>query len=106
MPRKVFVVSKSAHDFSAAEDFGDLVFLSEGPMDRYAANNMHRQFEAEMRNSGPEDYVLLCGLSVMNVVATTIFVHLHGRLNLLLFKKGRYKEINLVYDKGGQRCNP
>lgn len=95
----VFVVSKSAHDFSPARDFGELVYLSEGPMDRYAANNMYRQFITGLKDSRPEDYVLLCGLSTMNVVACSIFAHLHGRLNLLLFKGGRYKEINLVFDE-------
>ena len=97
---KVFVVSKSYHDFSPAKEFGELVFLSEGPMDRYKANNMARQFLPEIRESSPNDLLLLCGLSVMNVVACSIFVHFHGRLNLLLYKNKAYKEINLVFDEG------
>jgi hypothetical protein len=99
MMPKVFVVNKSSHDFSPAKSFGELVFLSEGPMDRYAANNMARQFLPELRKSSPDDLILPCGLSVMNVVAASIFVHLHGRLNILLYKNKAYKEINLVFDE-------
>ena len=95
---KVFVVNKSSHDFSPATGFGELVFLSEGPMDRYRANNMARQFLPELRKSSPEDLLLPCGLSIMNMVASGIFVHFHGRLNLLLYKDKTYKEINLVFD--------
>ena len=99
---KVFVVNKSSHDFSPASQYGELVFLSEGPMDRYAANNMARQFMVELKTSSSDDYILPCGLSVMNIVAASIFVSFHGRLNLLLYKSKAYKEINLVFDDRGE----
>jgi len=95
---KVFVVNKSSHDFSPARQFGELIYLSEGPMDRYAANNMARQFLPELQKSSPGDFILPCGLSIMNLVAASIFSHLHGRLNLLIFKNKTYKEINLVFN--------
>jgi hypothetical protein len=97
MPR-VFVVNRSSHDLSKAEPFGELIYLSEGPMSRYATNNMHRQFSEILRDSDPEDYLLLCGLNIMNCLACSVFSHLHNRLNLLLFKEGRYIERNLVFD--------
>ena len=94
--RRVFVVNKSAHDFSPAEEFGELTFLSEHSMNRYAVNNMHREFSQRLEDSGPDDLILLCGLSIMNVVACSIFSHMHGRLNLLIYKDRRYVERNLV----------
>ena len=97
---KVFVVSRSSHDFSPARRYGDLVFLSEGPMDRYSANNMVRQFAPVLEQSSPEDYLLPCGLSVMNMMAACLMVMKHGRLNLLLYKNKTYREINLVFDEG------
>jgi hypothetical protein len=98
MPR-VFVVNKSSHDFSPAAEFGELVYLSEGPMNRYEANNMARQFLPHLLCSSKEDYLLPCGLSIMNMIAASVFAHLHGRLNLLLYKNKVYKEINLVFDE-------
>lgn len=92
----VFIVNKSAHDFSEAEKYGDVVFLSEGPMNRYSTNNMIRQFKDKMKNSEPDDYIVPCSLNVMNSIACAIFAHKHGTLNLLLFKSGTYIERNHV----------
>lgn len=92
--RKVFVVSGSSHDFSQAELFGELVFLSQGPMNRYGVNNMYRQFYDKMKDSSPDDYILVCGLAIMNGVAASIMTMLHGRINYLLYKKGGYMERN------------
>ena len=93
---KVFIVNKSNHDFSPAEEYGDLVFLSEGPMNRYATNNMCREFYDKLKDSSPEDYIVPCSLNVMNSIACALFAKQHGRLNLLLFRRGSYVERNLV----------
>lgn len=94
---KVFIVNKSSHDFSAAEQFGRIVFLSEGPMNRYSVNNMMRLFTDAMRGSHPDDYLVPCSLNVMNSIASAILAYKHGRLNLLLFKQGTYIERNIVF---------
>jgi hypothetical protein len=93
---KVFIVNKSNHDFSAAISYGELVFLSEGQMSRYATNNMFREFSELMADSSPSDHIVPCSLNVMNCVACAIFARKHGTLNLLLFKEGKYIERNHV----------
>lgn len=93
---RVYVVNKSSHDFSPANQYGELVFISEGPMNRYATNDMIRQFKYVMQNSDPSDYIVPCSLNVMNSIACAIFAHKHGRLNLLLYKEGTYIERNHV----------
>ena len=96
---KVYVVSKSAHDFSDAERYGTLIPLSVGPMNRYNVNNIHRQFDDIMSDSSSEDYILICGLSIMSSVACSIMVGKHGKLNILIFRKGTYVERNLIFNK-------
>ncbi len=93
---KVFIVNKSSHDFRPAEKYGRIVFLSEGPVNRYQTNSMVRQFKDIMEGSGSSDYIVPCSLNVMNSIACAIFAHKHGRLNLLLFKDGTYIERNHV----------
>ena len=93
---KVFIVNKSSHDFSSAEKYGELVYLSEGPMNRYTTNNMHRAFTEKMKDSEEADHIVPCSLNVMNSIASAVFAVMHGRLNLLLFKDGSYIERNLV----------
>lgn len=90
--RKVYVVNHSSHNFSDAERFGELVFMSEGRMNRYGTNHIIRLFTEALKNSNKDDLIVLCSLNVMNAIATAIFSHMHGTLNLLLFKDGRYIE--------------
>ena len=93
---KVYIVNKSYHNFSAAEDYGDIIFLSEGSMNRYSTNNMMRTFAEKMKDSSKEDHIVPCSLNVMNSIACAIFAHKHGTLNLLLFKGGIYIERNHI----------
>uniref|UniRef100_A0A6M3LTH4 Uncharacterized protein n=1 Tax=viral metagenome TaxID=1070528 RepID=A0A6M3LTH4_9ZZZZ len=94
--KKVYIVNKSSHDFTPAESYGDVIFLSEGSVNRYATNTMVRQFEDMMEGSSEDDYIVPCSLNVMNSIACAIFAHKHGKLNLLLFKDGSYIERNHV----------
>ena len=96
--RRVFIVNKSSHDFGPAEQFGQITFLSSGPMNRYATNSMVRLFEEAMKESGEHDYIVPCSLNVMNSIACAIFARKHGRLNLLLYKDGNYIERNHILD--------
>ena len=94
--RNVYIVNKSNHDFSAARNYGKLIFLSEGPMNRYSTNNMLRVFADKMSDSKKDDYIVPCSLNVMNSIACALFAYKHGKLNLLLFKEGSYIERNHV----------
>lgn len=96
MEKRVYIVNKSAHDFTPAERYGQVKFLSSGSMNRYATNSMIRSFEDAMKESQPNDYIVPCSLNVMNSIACAIFAHKHGRLNLLLFKDGTYIERNHI----------
>ena len=95
---KVYIVNQSAHDFSPAKRFGEVIFLSKGPMNRYSAANMVRQFTEVMKDSCEDDYIVPCSLNVMNSIASAIFAQKHGCLNLLLFKGGDYLERNVVFE--------
>jgi len=93
----VYIVNKSSHDFSPAEKFGKLIYLSSGSMNRYATNNMVRTFNDVLKNSKPDDYIVPCSLNIMNSLACAIFAAKHKRLNLLLFKSGHYVERNHIF---------
>lgn len=93
---KVYVINKSNHDFSEAEKYGEIIFLSEGSMNRYSTNHMMRIFYEKMKNSLKEDYLVPCSLNVMNAIASAIFASKHKTLNLLLYKDGTYIQRNHV----------
>jgi len=79
-------VNRSSHDYSGAEDFGDLIFMTDGSLRRFSVSRMCRLFEPFIRRSEPYDYILLSGMTVMCSVACAMFAAKHGRLNLLIYK--------------------
>lgn len=96
----VYIINRATHDFSAAKAFGTLDFLSEGRMNRYETNNIHRLFWTKLRTSAPEDYILITSLNTMNIIASNIMVLLHKRLNLLIHdsKTNSYVERIINYE--------
>lgn len=103
MPRRkrVYIPNKSCHDFTMAKPFGDLVFISEGPIQRTKTSVMYRYTWKALRDSKPGDYLLVTGMTIMNIVATAIFANLHGRVNLLLFDpshKDKYVERTIIME--------
>jgi len=87
---KVFIPNKGPHDYTDAEDFGELVFCTEGEVDRYDLSLMHRQLYPLISKSEAHDFIVLTSLASLCCVACSIFVAKHGCLNLLLHYKTGY----------------
>lgn len=90
--RKVFVTNKSAHDYSDAERFGELLYITDGHVDRFNTSHMARVIKKALENSSPEDYIIITSLTIICSICCSLFVHKHGTLNLLLYKNGKYIE--------------
>ena len=86
---KVYIVNRGGHNHDDAKRFGELIFLSEGAINRYSTGNIYRTFVEILKDSNSEDYILITGLSVMSSIACAIFARKHGRINLLLYKTSR-----------------
>ena len=100
---KVYIINRSIHDFSAAAEFGELVYLSDGSINRFNTSKIYRLFYPVLKTSHKNDYILISGLTIMNLVAAFIFTMKHRRLNLLLFRtyknKKEYLERILIGDE-------
>lgn len=99
----IYVPSKGAHDYSDAQRFGELVFMSEGRLNRYAVNKMFRTFDEHIQCSNSNDLILITSLTVMNAVICGMFASKHNCLNLLLFKSvpdgpSHYVDRRMVFD--------
>jgi len=94
----VYIVNKSAHDFTEAEKYGKLIFITKGRLNRFNVNDMHRQTIESLEDSTALDYIVPCSLNVLNSIVCATFAVKHKRLNLLLFKQGDYIERNIVFE--------
>ena len=95
---RVYIVNKSAHDFHEAKKYGELVFITEGRLNRFNINDMHRQTIEVLADSTMNDYIVPCSLNVLNSIVCATFAVKHKKLNLLLFKQGNYIERNIVFE--------
>lgn len=89
---KVYVPNSGKHDLEDAKRFGELVYLTEGPVRRTAVRQHAAVMKRELKNSSPEDYVLVGSLSILTAVAVGIFAAKHKTAKLLLWEQGRYIE--------------
>ena len=92
---KVFIINKSGHDYSPAQEFGDLVFLSEGFVEPYDLNIHYREFSEKLQEAQEGDYLLITSLASLNALAGWILGIKGLSLNLLLFKGNKYLERNI-----------
>lgn len=96
--RKVLVINRSCHDFSKAERFGQLIYLTKGNLNRYNISSMYRQFEKAIKDSSPEDLILLSGMTIMSTIASAMFSTRHQRLNLLIWKSDKQDYVERSID--------
>lgn len=93
----VFILNKAPHDYSDAERFGELVFCTNGPLDKLDLSQMYRELDRAFEDSQAEDWILLTSLTSLCVVACSIFVLKHERLNLLIHTREGYIERSLYF---------
>lgn len=101
MKPRIYITNRGLHDFSAAERYGALVDLTKGRYNLLSIGRMWRVMTPILRKSNSEDMILVCGPTTMNIISCSIFLLIHGRLNLLLYEvgrdgRGRYKKRTLI----------
>ena len=89
---KVFVSNRASHDYSDAERFGSLVFLTEGAINRFDVENMKTLIYPQLAEATPHDYWMVSSLTILNMVGEAYLIRKHGGVRILLLKNGRYIE--------------
>ena len=93
----VYILNRGAHNYTDAERFGELIFCTDGSLDRYDTSQMYRELREAMLESHEDDYILITSLTSLCSIACAIFVSKHKALNLLIHKDSGYVERKLVF---------
>lgn len=96
MTKKVYVLNNGGHDYTDAERFGDIVFCTEGAINKWDIAQMYRELSDVLMSAHADDYILMTSLTSLCCVATAIMVEQFGEVHLLLYKDGQYIERDLV----------
>lgn len=94
----VFVPNKSGHDFSASLKYGPSIYVTEGLINRFSVGYMARKWHKALKESTSEDCILITSLTILTVIGAALFGHLHGRINLLIFRNNSYIKRTIVFD--------
>jgi len=93
----VFIANQSGHNFTDSERYGTPVYVTKGLVNRFSVNFIARKWALSLRDSTKEDYILVTSLTILTVVGAALFGHLHGCLNLLLYRNERYIARKIVF---------
>lgn len=86
----VYVPNRGAHDYEDAKQYGELVFLTSGVVERYRTNTIYRELMVGMADAQADDYLLVSSLSILNSIISGILARQFGKINFLLFRDGKY----------------
>jgi len=95
---KVYIPNQGAgHDFSKAERFGELVYVTYGMLNPFEIGFLNRKWEVALRNSKPTDYILITSLPIACMIGSAVFARKHKRLNVLIYAKADVYLERLIY---------
>ena len=101
---KVLIVTKGHHNYDQAKEFGDLMFISETPMNIFASSNLKFIIDEVIKNKyNIDDYLLLSGHLLPNSIAFHAILKKHGKVQTLAWigNLNKYKVIT-VDDEAGK----
>lgn len=87
---KVFIPNKGAHDFSDAERYGELVFVTKGELSKFACGTMARCWASALNTATKDDFIAVSSLTTLCTIGAALFARKFGTLNLLIFRNGKY----------------
>lgn len=85
----IYIVNSAGHNFSEAERFGQVEVLTEGKVNIFSTERIKGELEEGLRNVGKDDYLLLSGNVVLNVLAALIMKEKTGVINMLIYDAAR-----------------
>ena len=96
--RTVYIPCPGSHDYSAAEKYGNFVYLSDRVHHKYATTMMFRDFYPKLTRSKADDYLLVVGPTIQVLVAASMIASLHKRINLLIYDHEDYVEKSIFFN--------
>lgn len=95
--RNVYIPNRGPHDYSDARNFGNLVFCTDGHLEKMDTTSMKEVLAEAMADSSPDDLVMIGSFTSICCIACSIMTHLHGELHLLIHTGSHYIERDILF---------
>lgn len=93
MKPTIYVVSKGAHDYAMAEEYGELKYMFEDKVNVFAADQLVKDIQERVTDSSPADYLIMSGNMMAAAMTFYEMMTRHGAVNVLIwsFKHEKYE---------------
>ncbi len=84
--KSVYVVNYNGQDMSNAERFGEFIYLTEGKsVNIFNTNVLLEEIKPKLVDVQENDFLLLSGHAVPNILAAALIWFKYGHVNILIF---------------------
>jgi len=95
---KVFILNKDERDYSDAERFGEVLFVTKGRIPNpYDITGLHKIIEQMMNMVKEDDYIVISTIPILHMIASSFIAAKYGKVNYLTFGYGKYQEQTVIY---------
>jgi len=84
---RVFVANYAGHDYSAAEVYGAINWITRGYVSFQSLDRVKFQIAEAIAQSQPGDWLLVSGTPLINLLAGVLWMEKHGTMKLLVYDK-------------------
>jgi len=81
----IWIPKNASHDYEAASAFGTRRFIFEDTQDMFNPDRLLERARLVLAKSAAEDFLMLAGPQIMNIVAYQVLLEKHGQVRLLMF---------------------
>ena len=81
--RTVWIVNKGGHTYRKAEEFGNLIAVTEGKINPFRPDRLAFELASKLKHAHSDDYLLLSGPPMANALAMILWLHHFGTVNAL-----------------------
>ena len=82
---KVYIINNANHDYSKAEQYGGLVDVTRGRLPIFKTSTVRAMLEEGLVDFTKDDYLLISGPAIVNVMAATILYNKFDTVKFLVF---------------------
>ena len=82
---KVYVVNNTNHDYSKAEQYGELVYATKGQLPILKTSTVRAMLEKGLAKFTKDDYLLISGPVIVNIMAATLLFNKFDTVKFLVF---------------------
>ena len=82
---KVYVVNNVHHDFSKAEQYGELVYVTKGKLPIFKTSIVRAMLEKGLAKFTKYDYLLISGPVIVHIMAATLLFNKFDTVKFLVF---------------------